>query len=483
MGTSVLKEKTSRGFFWGGTSSFLQQLLNAAFGIYLARTLSPDDYGLVGMLAIFNMLAYALQDGGFVSALINRKEIRHEDYNAVFWFSALISLFCYLVFFLCAPGIARFFHHPELVHLARWNFLGFVIFGFGTAHRAYLMKRMMVRETAISNILSVVLGGGAGVFLAWKGFAYWALVVQALVTALVANLGFWLFSRWKPSWRLDFRPVREMLRYGIKLTVTNIFNNISTHLVTVALGRCYSAERVGFYTQANKWYTMGCSVLPGMVNSVAQPVLVSVDDERGRQLRVFRKMVRVCAFLSFPAMFGLAFIAPEFITAVLTEKWADSIVLLQVLCIGGAFVPLVSVCSNLILSKGGATQYMWINTTLFVTVLCMVYLLHPFGVFYMVSGITAANVLWLLVWHFFVKRETGYRLKDLLADLLPFLGVTALSIAAAWLLTRGVEAIWLRLVAKIMLTALLYFLVMWASGAVVFRELIDFVFKRKNQEQ
>lgn len=476
-----LKDKTSRGFFWGGMSSFLQQLLNAAFGIYLARTLTPDDYGLVGMLAIFSLLAYALQDGGFVSALINREEIRHEDYNAVFWFSALVSVGCYLVFFFCAPAIARFFHHPELVKLARWSFLGFVIFGFGTAHRAYLTKKMMIREIAVSNILSVLIGGLVGVFLAWKGFAYWALAVQGLVTALVANIGFWLFSRWRPDFKIDFRPVREMLRYGFKLMFTNIFNNINAQLVTVVLGRYYSAGRVGFYTQANKWYSMGSSVLTGMVNGVAQPVLVTVGDERERQLRVFRKMMRTAAFLSFPAMLGLAFIAPEFISLTITDKWKESIPLLQVLCIGGAFIPMISVCSNLILSKGRATTYMWVNICLFLTTLGLVYVLHPYGVEWMVVGITVANVLWLPLWLVFVKKEIGYSLRNLLADVLPFLGAALLALGIAWLVIRGIDNLWLRMGIKVFVTGALYALVMWATRAVIFRDVLEFVFKRKTE--
>ena len=202
----------------------------------------------------------------------------------IFWFSALISIAFYLVLFIGAPAISRYFHHPELVKLSRWSFLSFVIFGFGTAHRAWLMKQMKIREIAISNILSVLAGGLVGVYLAWKGYAYWALAIQGLVTALVANLGFWLFSRWRPSFRIDFKPVQEMLRYGFKLMFTNIFNNINAQLISVVLGRKYSTDRVGFYTQANKWYSMGTGVLTGMVNGIAQPVLVTVGDQQERQL-------------------------------------------------------------------------------------------------------------------------------------------------------------------------------------------------------
>ena len=166
MGESSLKEKTARGLFFGGLSSFLQQLLNAAFGIYLARTLSQSDYGLVGMLAIFTLLATVMQECGFPSALINRKEIKHDDYNAVFWFSLLVSLACYAVLFCCAPLIARYFHQPVLTRLSRVTFLSFILVALGTSHRTYLSKKLMIREMAMVNISAVVISGTVGVILA-----------------------------------------------------------------------------------------------------------------------------------------------------------------------------------------------------------------------------------------------------------------------------------------------------------------------------
>ena len=212
MAESTLKEKTSKGLFWGGLSSFLQQLLNAVFGIYLARTLSPDDYGLVGMLAVFSLLALILQEGGFISALVNRKEIRHEDYNAVFWFNLLVALACYVLLFFCAPLIAAYFRQPALVKIARWSFLGFVLAGLGTSHRAYLTKKLMVKEMAIVTMVAVTVSGLVGIFFAWKGYGYWALVIQSLVLAFLTNAGFWLASDWRPSFRVDFQPVKEMFR-------------------------------------------------------------------------------------------------------------------------------------------------------------------------------------------------------------------------------------------------------------------------------
>ena len=482
MGESTLKEKTSKGLFWGGMSSFLQQLLNAAFGIYLARTLSPDDYGLVGMLAVFNMIALTLQEGGFVSALINRKEIRHEDYNSVFWFNVLVSLGCYFLLFLSAPLIARYFHHPELIKLARWSFLSFVLAGLGTAHRAYLTKRLQVKEMAIVNITAVAISGLLGIYLARKGFAYWTLVIQALVLGLLTNVGYWICSSWRPTFHIDFRPVKEMLRYSIKLVFTICLGMVNSNLVTIILGRYYSAERVGYYTQANKWSTMGVNVLSGMVNSVAQPVFATVVDERERQLRVFRKMIRFAAFISFPCMFGLAFVAPEFITLALSDKWKESVVLLQILSVAGAVTPLIYICMNLLLSRGRSNQYMWGNIALLASTLAAVLLLYPWGITYMVLGTSIINMLWLLVWVELVRREIGYTYWQLLNDILPFLGFTVLSILAAWYVSGFIGNLVIRLTAKVLLTAALYIFVMWVTRSVTFRECLYFLTKRKVKE-
>ena len=127
MSDTSLKEKTAKGLFWGGFSNGIQQLLNLGFGIVLARLLDASDYGMVGMLTIFSAIAAALQEGGFISALTNRKETLHKDYNAVFWFSLMCSTTIYILLFFAAPLIADFYDTPELIPLSRLSFLGFVI--------------------------------------------------------------------------------------------------------------------------------------------------------------------------------------------------------------------------------------------------------------------------------------------------------------------------------------------------------------------
>jgi O-antigen/teichoic acid export membrane protein len=483
MGESTLKEKTSRGLFWGGMSSFFQQLLNAVFGIYLARVLSPDDYGLVGMLAIFNMVVLLLQESGFVSALINRKEIRHEDYNSVFWFSVLLSAVCYIVLFFAAPAIARYFHRPELVNLARWSFLGFLIGSLGVAPGAYLSKKLMVKEKSMAALLAVVVSGGVGVLMASRGFAYWSLVVQSLVNWLVLVTCYWIFSRWHPVFRFTIKPLQEMFHYGSKLLLTGLLNIISGNIVSVILGRCYSAREVGVYTQANKWGQMGSNFLTTMVNGVAQPVLFEVSSSRERQLRVCRKMIRFAAFVSFPLMLGLAFIAPEFITIAITDKWKDSIVLLQILCVGFACAPISAVCYNLLLSKGRANEYLWASAILSILTIAVIFLLYPVGIQWMTLGVTVVNVLTLVVWLLLVRREVDYTFKGILLDLIPFLGLTLLGMAAAWLVLHRVDNLYISLVGKIAIVGAVYILGLRLLQSEILRECTNFIFRKRNDNE
>ena len=343
MAEQSLKEKTAKGLFWGGLSNGVQQLLNLFFGIFLSRILNAEDYGMVGMLSIFSLIAGSLQESGFTAALANKRDISHKDYNAVFWFSTGLSACLYLILFLCAPLIAEFYHTPELTALARYTFLGFFVASLGIAHSAYLFRNLMVKQKAMAVTIGLTASGTIGITMACLGFAYWGIATQSIVYVGTINICYWCFSPWRPTLTFDFKPLRGMLSFSSKLVVTNIFNHINNNIFTVILGKFYSGQEVGYFTQANKWNYMGHSLISGTVNSVAQPVLSSLSDERERQQRAFRKMLRFTAFISFPAMLGLSLIAPELIILTITDKWLPSAFILQLLCIGGAFIP-ITIC-------------------------------------------------------------------------------------------------------------------------------------------
>lgn len=480
MSGQSLKEKTAKSLLWGGLSNSIQQLLNLFFGIFLARTLSRADYGMVGMLSIFSLIASSLQESGFTAALTNKKEIRHEDYNAVFWFSVGMGTTLYIVLSCCAPLIAAFYNTPELTSLARYSFLGFFISSLGVAQSAYMFRNLLVKQRSIAMMSALAISGTVGVLLAVNGFSYWGIATQNIVYVSVLTILYWFYSPWRPSFHFDFRPIKSMLSFSSRLLITNIFGHINYNILSVVLGKYYSGQAVGDFNQANKWNYMGYSVIVGMINGVAQPVLVNVSDDTERQKRVFRKMLRFTAFISFPCMFGLSLIAPELITIAITSKWSESASILQILCIGSAFTSITNLYSNLIISKGKSQLFMWNTIALGIIQVTSMFCCHPYGIMSMIKCYVTINVCWLLVWQYFVWREIGLSLFQALQDILPYAFIAGITMWVTGYITRLFELnLYVTCLSRILLAALIYTIIMWLSGSVTFKESVQYLMKKK----
>ena len=226
MAEQSLKDKTAKGLFWGGVSNGVQQLLGMLFGIYLARTLNAEDYGLVGMLAIFSGIASTIINSGFSVALTNKLDATHKDYNAVFWFSFVVSICLYIVLFFSAPLIASFYDRQELVNLSRVIFASFLFSGMAIVPHVILFKQLQVKMQAKIDVFALFLSGMCGVLLAFNGFAYWALAIQSTVYVASASLLKWMVVSWRPSLDFSIEPLKEMFPFSVKLFLAN---NSLTH--------------------------------------------------------------------------------------------------------------------------------------------------------------------------------------------------------------------------------------------------------------
>jgi O-antigen/teichoic acid export membrane protein len=477
--TPSLKEKTAKGLLWGSISNGLQQLLNLVIGIFLARQLTQSDYGMVGMITIFTALGTCLQEGGFISALNKRKHVSQADYNAVFWTSLGIGLSCYVVLFICAPLIAHFFRQPELKWLTRYVALGFVISSLTTAPRAMLFRQMMVRETSIMTITALATSGIVAISMAYMGFAYWGIATQSIIYIMMVALLSYHFSKWRPSTKIDLSPIHEMIGFSSRLMVTNAFNVINNNIFAAILGKLYTAGDVGNYTQANKWNTMGASLITNMINGVAQPVFTKVDDDRERQKAILRKLLRFTALVAFPLMLGLALVAKEFIVILITEKWIESATLMQTLCIAGAFMPISTLFSNLIISRGHSGTYMWATIAQCLVGLAIALLLSPYGIHTMVAAYAAVSILWTGVWLRLAHRETGMTVTEFLKDISPYLLLAALLCMMAHWLTGGIANIYLRILTKIVAVAVPYIAILWMLGSTILKEGFNFLIKKQ----
>lgn len=480
MAESSLKERTARGLFWGGLSGGVQQLLALVIGICLARRLAPGDYGIVAMLTVFSLLAWNLQESGFTSAIGIKKNITHADYNAVFWFSVGVSILLYIVLFLAAPAIAAFNRTPELTLLARVSFLGFVISSFSVVQSAYLFRNLMVKQRMIASFVAVCAGGAVGIVLVYSGYAYWGLVAQDLTFKTVVTISFWVMSPWRPRLHFDMKPVREMFSFSSKILATNILTTLNNQFLQGQMGHYFPRREVGLYSQANKWNTMGYSLITTTLSSVAQPVLAGADDGKGRQLRVFRKMLRFTAFLSFPAMFGLALIAPEFVPLALREQWTDCVPYLQVLCVAGATIPVSQQFSNLLVSRGRSSKFFIGTAGMMAAQLAIILGLYltGHGVHTLICSIALLQIVWTSVWFAMTRGEIRLSLADTLRDIAPFAMAAGISVAAAWAASLAVDGMAAKLAVKGAVAAAAYCAVMKAAHAVVFEECTDFLLSK-----
>lgn len=476
MSESTLKQRTARGLFWGGLSGGVQQILALVIGIVLARHLMPEDYGMIAMLTVFSLLGANLLESGFTSAIAIRRNVSAEDYNSVFLFSILMGVVLYAVLWSLAPLIAAFNHTAKLTLPARVSFLGFLISSLGIAQSAYFFRNLMVKERMISTFAAVVAGGAAGIAVVLAGYAYWGLVVQDLVYKAVTVMMYWKLSPWRPHGRFSLRPVREMFAFSNKILATNVLTTLNNQFLQAQLGHFFPPSEVGLYSQANKWDTMGYSLVSTSVSSVAQPVLATAEKE-DRQKSVFRKMVRFTAFLSFPAMFGLALISPEFVPLALKSQWTACVPYLRTLCISGAFIPVSMLYSNLLVSRGRSGMFLIGTASMMSVQLLIIILLKVTGcsVQTLLYFICALQISWLGVWHAAAHREIGLRFSETLRDIIPFALAALFSTVCGYFASLLPEGEVAKLLVKVIVTAAIYAGVMYLSGARIFRESLRFL--------
>lgn len=479
MAQSSLKEKAAKGLFWGGIGNGSMQLLNLIFGIFLARLLSNTDYGMTAVLTIFSATASIFAESGFVTAIVNKKSIKDEDYNAVFWFSLCMGAGLYLLLFICAPLIATFFKVPALCPLARVLFLGFFFGSCATAPSAYFFRNLMVKERSQIQILAIILSGITGITLAYLGFGYWGLALQTLLYSGCNSLLLWLRCPWRPTRNFRMEPLRQMLPFSLKIFFTTLFTHVNNNILSLLIGKFYTIPQAGYYSQGNKWTTMGYSTIYGMINSVGQPVFREAYTDTARLQNIFRKMLRFTAFISFPAMLGLGIVSRELIIITITDKWLPSVPIMQVLCIWGAFMPISTLYTNLMNSIGRPHIYMWNTIALGVIQLLLVCFSYPLGIHIMLIVYTATNVLWLGIWHYFGRKHIGLAPLSLLKDITPYILLTLFALGLACYAASFFTNVYLTLFIKIAVAATAYMLALWRLKSTIFRESIAFLLKRK----
>lgn len=327
----------SKGILWSAIDRFGVVLLQFVINLVLARLLTPDDFGLVGMILIFVVVSQTLIDSGFGSALIQKLNPTQTDYSTVFWWNLLFSILLYAIIHLIASGVASFYHNHELAPLLRVIALVVIINSFSLVQKARLKKSLSFDKIAITDIISYSVSAVIAFYLAKQGMGAWSLVFMQIANAFISAILFWSVAKWTPSWSFSLTSLKNLFSYGGFLLIANMMQDICTHIQGVVIGRNFSAAHTGLYTQAKKMDEVASMTIPAIFCNVLFPVYSEHQNDKKQLCYLLGKNTRLVAFIVFPLMMLLIIIAEPLFNLLYGDKWLAAVPYFQILCIGGFF--------------------------------------------------------------------------------------------------------------------------------------------------
>ena len=459
-----LKSKTVKGVVWSSIERFSTQGVQFLIMIIMARLLTPKDYGLIDMLAIFLAVAQSLIDSGFSQALIRKQDRTDVDNSTVFYFNIVVSSALYLILFIAAPFVADFYNQPELTSVMRVVCLGVILNSLAVVQRALLTVRIDFKTQAKASLSAAVISGCIGIVLAYCGFGVWSLVVQQLLNLSVNTLLLWIFSKWRPIAVFSWKSFHELFAFGSKMLASGLLDTLYRNIYPIVIGKLFSASSLGHYTRAHQFSEFPSSNVTGIIQRVTYPILCGIQDETERLAIVYRKFLKLSAFIIFPLMIGLSAVARPFIDIALGTQWGFCGQLLQIICFAMMWYPIHAINLNLLQVKGRSDLFLRleiIKKILGITVLCIT---APFGLVVMCYGQIFNSIVALVINTYYTGKLINVGFIRQMKDLLPTI-LLSLTMFGAILLVNGfIEVNMHRLVIGVLVGIIVY-----ASGSYIFK--------------
>lgn len=473
-----IKNQTVSALFWSFMDKGGQQVFQFAFTFILARLLEPKEFGLIAVLAIFIAAANILQESGFSSALIRKKNVDDADCASVFYFNIGISFVCYLVLFIIAPFIADFYDAPILTNLSRFLFLAFIFNAFGVIQNVHLIRKMDFRTSTQITLLSVLVSGLVAVYLAYNGFGVWGLAAQQVVYTFLRSLLLWIAVKWTPKASFSIDKLRSMVRYSSKLLLNSLFNQITTNMYAIVIGKCFSLTDSGFYSQANKLGMLPQSVVASALQSVAFPLLNNAGDDCDSKRKVFSKVVRLVSFICFPVALLTIVAAEPIVLIVLKDKWLGVVPILRYLAIGTSVLPLFYLLSSLLQSLGKSGLLLTIELIRNIVSLLIILVTIQYGVNGVVIGASCVFILSFFVGYHFAGKPIDYSLWQVMKDVLPYFLIAAISFLPLYVLSYVIDNKFLLLGSQALIGTVIYLVILKILGSKIIDELLLIVRKK-----
>jgi len=408
MTNSPLKQKAAVGMFWKFIEVGATQGVGFVISVYLARLLSPDDFGLIGMLAVFIGITNIFIESGFSQALIQKKDRSEIDYATVFYFNLLVSLVCYALLFFIAPLVADFYNKPQLVKLLRVLGLNVIILSFNIVQQARLFIHIDFKTNTKASFSGVLVGGIAGLIGAYLGFGVWALVIQQLVSSLSRTLTMWYTARWKPLWVFSVNSLKSLFGYGSKLLISGLYATTLQYIYNIVIGKLYQEKVLGFYTRAYQLPDLISGTVNSVVSAVTFPVMSAIKDDRERLLNVYSKMLSMTAFLVFPVMTLFAVLTEPFVHTILKDKWLPIVPLMYWLSIARMLIPISAINLTLLKSIGRSDLFLKVDLVKLPLIAANMIITLPMGIQAVAIGSSLVTFLSYFINAYMPGRLFGY---------------------------------------------------------------------------
>jgi len=454
-----LKARATKGMLWSALDRVLAQGGQIVFNVLLARILMPEDFGLIGMLSIFIVISQSFVDSGMGSGLIQKKNRTDEDFSTVLIFNGCVSLFIYIILFFSSPLIADFFERQELVLLTRILGLNIVINSLAIVQRSILSINLDFKTFAKVNTISILISGTLAIALAYHGLGVWALVAQNLSMAGISAVLFWSLSKWKLSLKFSIQSFNELFSYGSKLLIAGLYSNSINEVYNASIGKVYTAQSLGYYTNAKKLSDIASSTISSIILQVTFPILSSLQEDKERLVSVYVRLVRITAFFIIPLMTIIAVLADPLIRLLLTDKWESSIPLLQWLCIARIVTPISVVSINILNAVGRSDLFLKVDLLKLPMIILVMYITIPLGVKAIVIGSVITSFLSFFFNAYMPGKLFGYGAIKQLKDIFPMTISSSIMALVVWLVNFNISNDFMKLIVGLIVGLFSYIII------------------------
>lgn len=418
-----LKSKTVKGVGWSAVDNVTRLGILFAVNIVLARLLSPDEYGLIGILSIFIALFNAIVDSGFSSALIRKQDVTDEDYSTAFFTNLTVSVIMAALMFLCADAIAAFFNRSELVALTQALSCVVIINALCLVQRTRTTKNIDFKTQTKVSFISAITSGGIGIAMAYGGLGVWALVGQQISSQLITTGLFWIFNRWTPKLCFSWQSFHEMWTFGWKMLASGILDTAWREIYQVVIGKCYTAATLGLFTRAKQFSDLCSSNLTGVVQRVSYPVLSSIQDDKPRLKSAYKRIIKITMLPTFVLMLGMAACARQMILVLIGEKWIECAPILQIICTYGMTYPLHALNLNMLQVQGRSDLFLRLEIYKKIIGVGPLLLGIFVGLYWMLIGSFFTSMIAYYLNAYYSGPFLNYSIREQICDFLPSLGI------------------------------------------------------------